>query len=101
MPNYYPGRFEEPAIWPGNPFASEADAVARQAEEQRLASPRTYHPEKYYRGNPQLSGGFDGLYFPAGTTEEQIRELIKRHPSYFISPEVQRSQRPASLPGQY
>lgn len=101
MPNYYPGRFEEPAIVPGNPFADEPEAIAMQAEEQRLASPRMYHPERMMSGKVALHGAFGGPYIRAGATEEQIRELIRRHPSYFLGPDLQRAPRPDRLPGEY
>lgn len=101
MPNYYPERFDEPASLPGNPFADEPEAIAKQAEEQRLAKPRMYHPERMMSGKVTLYGGFDGPYIRAGATEEQIRELIRRNPSYFIGPEIQRPRRPDRLPGEY
>jgi hypothetical protein len=102
-PDYYPGRFRvtDPSYQP-EPFEDDEEVVERAAQAQQMDRMHM-RPEKTIHGNTGFLNDESpgGLYFRAGTTEDEIRELIRQRPWAFISPEVQRSQRPASLPGQY
>lgn len=102
MPDYYPGRFDVPYLLAGNPFAEETEEVSREAVGQQH-SRMHYGPDKTVHGNTGFLGDElpGGLYFRAGTTEEEIRELIRQKPWAFISPNIQRSRRPESLPSEY
>jgi hypothetical protein len=102
-PDYYPGRFRQsdPSYQP-EPFEDEEDVVGRAAKEQQMDRMHM-RPEKTIHGNTGFLGDEapGGLYFRAGTTEDEIRELIRQRPWAFMNPDVHRAKRPESLPGPY